>query len=744
MRQPKLRRLAAALLALGVFAPCAAQAAPYETFIDVDDEEDLQDLNNAGDISGETYETLVELMRRGVDLNEADRDDLYTLPNLSYEQVDAILAFRKEIGFIRDPAMLVTSGILDVRTLESIASFLVISDFGRRLRSTSGRIRYRLAFSQKDRLIPPMALDGQIQTARHLSLGFAALVNRLRPGDVRWDPQREALNAIAEKPQIRIPKFYAMWDTDRWAIIAGTYRIGFGQRLTFDNTRNYTPNGFYRDQYIYPRRVDLTSECRESTGELDGSPCSDNNNYITPDFRWQNTLQGAAVGLKRLDLPVGWMQAYGWFSYLNKDIYQYRIYNQDTCDDPRDDDNPACAAPDVYKRQPDPLAPAPELSYSTLPRMYREMLGGGNFTYFINRRSRVGVTGYGSDIKWLVGGAHLDFQEWDRTPYGGPFGAVGVNGSWGRAWSDLGVEVARSFDSMRKVTPDAGGGGMAGLLRHTASWGQKNAHQIETIVRYYDTDYSNPYARPLSSPDVYDGTRARDEVGARILYQGRIAKRWGIRTYLNMWASPSRPDPQVIYYLRTDYQVTKWWTPGLWLQYQDKDLAIAGHGDCFGGDPTYSSLQSGDDDIEDIPLPGMETTEPPRCGGSQIRLNVLMKFIPHRRVTLTPRYQHKWIDDTRYADRYRQDIQAWLTLNARPIDNMRLRVRVRYLFQDVSDNKYLEQSLWSYVSIGHLFRKTFLAQIRYDLYAWLDARDSTLARQPSPENRLFLELEGRF
>ncbi|MCB9567130.1 MAG: hypothetical protein H6710_07965 [Myxococcales bacterium] len=744
--RPARRRLAAAVLALGVFAPATAAAAPYETFIDVDDEEDLQDLNNAGDISGETYETLVELMRRGVDLNEATRDDLYTLPNLSYDDVDAILGFRKEVGYIADPATLVIAGVLDQKTLASIAAFLVVSESGRKLRSTSGRIRYRTAWSQKDRMVPPMALDGQINTARHLSLGFAGVLGRLQPTDVRWDPQRQALSANAPTPQAHLPKIYAMWDTERWGIIAGTYRIGFGQRLTFDNTRNYTPNGFYRDQYIYPRRVDLTGACRESTGELDGTPCAGDigNTYITPDFRWQQTLQGAAIGLKRADLPVGWMQAYGWFSYQNKNIYQYRLYNADRCDDPRNDDDPACAALDVYKRQDDLLAPTSELSYATLPRMYREAIGGGNATYFINRRSHVGVTGYGTDIKWLVEGANLDFQEWDRTPYGGPFGAVGVDGAWGYRWSDLGVEVTRSFDSMRKVTPDAGGGGFAALARHTATWGDKNAHQVETIVRYYDTNYSNPYARPLSSPDIYEGTRARDEAGARLLYQARLRKKVNVRTYLNFWVSPSDRTPQMIYYLRSDAQVSKRIIPGIWLQYQDKDLKVGGRGECFGGDPTYSSLVSGDDDIEDIPLPGTEDTEPPRCRGSQLRINVLAKIVAHKRVTITPRYQHRFIDDSRYTGKFRQDSQAWITVNARPLDPMRLRLRMRYLFQDISDNTYLEQSLWTYLSAGYLFKKLFLVQVRYDVYAWLDARASTQARIPSPENRVFLELEGRF
>ncbi len=741
------RRLAAAVVSCALFAlPISAQAAPYGTFIDVDDEEDLQDLNSAGDITGETYETLVELMRRGLDLNTASRDDLYTLPNLSYEDVDAILAFRKEAGAISDPAALVIADVLDRTTMASIAAFLVVNEAGRKLSTTSGRIRFRTAWSQKDRLVPPMAIDAQVETARHLSLGFAAVLGRLQPQDVRWDPQRQALSADAPRPQPHLPKIYAMWDTEKWGVIAGTYRIGFGQRLTFDNTRNYTPNGFTRDQYIYPRRVDLTGSCRESSGELTDSPCAGElgDTYITPDFRWQQTLRGVAIGVKHITAGPGWIQAYSWGSYAHKSIYQYRLYNAERCDDPANDDDPACASLDVYKRQDDLLAPTSELSFATLPRMYREAIGGANASYFFNRRSHVGITGYGADIKWLVEGADLDFQEWDRTPYGGPFGALGLNGSWGHRWSDLGLEVTRSFDSMDKVTPNSGGGGFAAIGRHTATWGNTNSHQIETIVRFYGTDYSNPYARPLSSPDTFDGSRARDEAGGRLLYQARINKRYNLRTYINLWTSPSRGTPQLIYYLRADAQLAKWVVPGIWMQYQDKDLRASGRGGCFGGDPTYSALVSGDDDTFDLPLPGTLTTEPPRCGGSQLRFNLLAKFIPHKRLTITPRYQHRLIDDSRYPDGFRQDAQAWLTFNARPIDPLRLRLRMRYLFQGIDDNTYLEQSLWSYLSVGYLVKRALLLQIRYDVYAWLDARDSTQSRLPSPENRLFLEIEGRF
>lgn len=763
--------LALAALALASLTPTTARAAEYETFVDIDDEDDLVELNAAGDISEETFDTLVELLRRGVNLNAARREDLFTLPNLSYAEVDAIIRYRTEVGFISDPAMLVTAGVLDADTLKSIAVFIFIVDPGQRYAATSGKFRYRTATNVGDRRVPAMVIDGQLSTLRHMTMGFAGVLLRDRVRDVRYDPGRDALSAEAPRPQAVLPKFFVQWDTDQWAILAGTYRAGFGQRLTFDNTRNYTPNGFYRDLTIYPRAVRLNSLCNENAGELDQSPCQGDigNTYATPDFRWQETLQGLAVGIKKLEMGPGWLQAYAFMSVKGKTAYQYQLYDPSICEDPRNDEDPRCSAPAVYKRQPDLLAPTSEFAFQKLPQMYRDTTAGGNVSYFFNRRSWVGVTGYGTDITWQTGGKPLGFQEWARTPFGGPFGAVGINASWGKRWSDLGVEVSRSFDSMKAAsgsdkTDARGGGGYAAILRHTAAWGR---HEIETIVRYYDRNFANPYARPLAGSDVYEGQRARDEAGFRVRYTGRPTKKTSVRAYLNYWVAPSTRTSLIHVLTRVEHQVTRWWTPGVWFEARDKNLAVNGPGNCYGGDPGVSSnIDSGDPDSFDpaeteVDYGNLMGDPAARCPGESLKYNIQSAFFPHRRVKIVPRFQHRFIGDPRSTaiaepmegypkpdpiprKGYRQDISAWLTITTRPIDALRLRGRMRYLNQDIADNTYLEQSLWSFVDVGYLIRRTFLIQVRYDLYVWLDKRATTLTRIPSPEHRLLLTLEGRF
>jgi hypothetical protein len=773
LRTARTRCLAALLAALPFALPAPARAAQYETFIDVDDEDDLLELNTVGDISAETFETLVELLRRGVDLNKARREELFTLPNLTYTHVDAIIRYREEVGFIHDPAALVVNGVLDAALLQSIASFIFIVDPGVRYASTSGRVRLRTAYSPPDRRAPAMALDGQIQTLRHLNIGFAGLLLRNRVNDVRYDPARDALSAEAARPTPALPKLFVQWDTDRYTILAGTYRAGFGQRLTFDNSRNYTPNGIYRDQIIYPRSVKLSTLCRESQGELTSSPCADADLYVTPDFRWQQTLQGLAVGLKRLDLGPGWLQAYAFSSVQAKNVYQYYLYDPDQCDDPRDDDNPKCSAPPVYIRRDDPFAPTSTARYQTLPRMYRDITAGGNVSYFINRRSWVGATGYGTAIHWLTGGKSLDFQESQRVPFGGPFGAVGLNGAWGRRWSDLGVEVTRSFDSMKRATQDTpyprGGGGIAALLRWTASW---KTHEIETILRYYDRDFANPYARPIAGRDQFEGQRARDEVGGRVRYTGRVTPKTSLRTWVNFWVSPTTGVPSIHASVRVEHAVKRWFIPAVWWEGYDRDVRTNGARYCYGGSDGVSEFVDGGDggDTEaasDYAAEyGLDSALYTGCRGETFKYNLQAAFLPHRRVKLTPRFQHRFMGDPQSNDLtdpdnlqaydpdnpfpaaprtgYRSDISAWLTVTSRPIDALRLRGRVRYQNFAIDDNTYLEHSLWNFIEAGYLVRKALFVVARYDLFVWLDKRASTLTRVPSPEHRFMVTIEARF
>src|SRR3990167_7549685 len=115
----------------------AARGAIYENLVNVDGEDDLLELQQRGDISDETAETLLELIGEGVDLNSATREELYDLPGLTYADVDAVLEYRKGKGRIEDPAELVGAGALTAEQVIVIAPFIRV-DAARPLLPVSG------------------------------------------------------------------------------------------------------------------------------------------------------------------------------------------------------------------------------------------------------------------------------------------------------------------------------------------------------------------------------------------------------------------------------------------------------------------------------------------------------------------------------------------------------------------------------------------------------------------------------
>jgi hypothetical protein len=730
-----VRLLLSAMLVLSVgLTSRHARAIEYEVFIDIEEEEDLYDLLITEQIDENTFDELIDVLRQGIDLNTATRDELYALPNLTYDHVDGIIAYRNDAGRINDPADLVVAGVVPRRILAAIAPFLLLSgeEAEAPFRGARGFVRYRTMTSNGDQGVPPMALQGRVTTARHLTVGGAFVLDRNRIAPPKWDPNRQALTSTGEQVRPRVAKIFARWETDKLAVIGGTYRIGFGQRLVFDTSGRYTPNGLYLDDTII-RNPWLQRRCRLSAGELPDSPCAGEAGaeYHTPDYRVPEGMRGVAVGFKKADLPKGWMQGYGWFSSMNRTIYQYQIYNRDVCDDPRSSD-PMCGAPPVYLTQDDPLEPTARHAYQVLPNMYNEHLGGANVGYWYDKRTHVGITGYGATAQWLVDGADLDFQNWSRFPHGGPWGAIGADASWGHKWADFFLEVAHSFDSQ----VDEGNGGPAVIARHTAT---VDVHEVEVSARYYDHKYANPYARPISAPDQFDGLRARDEVGGRIRYNSFLADRLSLRSFFDMWMQPTNRQPKLLAFIRGDVQATKWFAPGLWLAYQNRDLRTEGRDHCFIRRGSLGTTADSDFLFDEDIL-----SRPDQCRGERVQITGRMRFDPHKRVYLTLQYRHNIQDDRGYSDRFQQDIAAFGMLSANPIDPLRFRMRIRYDFEDISDRERFIEAVWGYAEVSYRIRRWLVPRIRYDVRAWLDDRARTALRSPNPEHWVHFELESRF
>ncbi|MCE9580530.1 MAG: helix-hairpin-helix domain-containing protein [Deltaproteobacteria bacterium] len=710
----------AALLLLA--RPAAAH--PYETFVDIENEEDLYDLQATGQIGDDTFEALDELLARGVDLNTADREELYSLPNLSYDDVDAILKYRSLRGAITDPTDLVGAGALTQDKLLAISAFLVMRTPSGLPLATHGKLLVQTRWAQKDTRLPPVMLRARVTTAKHLTAGLGATFTRLKLGEVVWDPNRGAILADPPGAQLHVPKVYVRWDDGKTDAIVGSFRAGFGERLTFDNASDYTPNGLYGDDLINHSNY-LVRGCKESTGELDAPPC-DGTTYTTPDYAWRDGLFGAAAGVRHIAAGSGWVQVYGWGSFHRRSIYQYELYDRDKCQDPRNDADPDCAAPQVLKH-PDGavLDPTAGYSFQVLPDILREAVAGGNATYFADRRNYVGVTGYGAKPFDLMDGVHLDYQEWSNRPSGGGFGAVGVNAAFGRKWLDVAAEVTRSFDAMTPtIGPTQGGGGEAAVLRATAT-GDKR--ELEVSFRYFGLDFVNPFARPIAAADEYDGQRARDEVGGRVRYTAKHGD-LNVRAAMEVWNLTTEKVPRTDDYVRIDYAINAPVGWGFWVEYEDKDLTSGGRGECF-------AVETFVDEVTGAPV---------LCKGRRLSTTGRLHINPDKKLRLTGQLTHKLLDDPKHPDGFRNDVSAWLIAQYHLSDLVRLRGRLRYLNEDIGDPATLETSIWAYADATFRLRTRDALRIRADLYKWLDTRDSTKARSPNPELWLWLEYQAKF
>ena len=102
------------------------------------------------------------------------------------------------------------------------------------------------------------------------------------------------------------------------------------------------------------------------------------------------------------------------------------------------------------------------------------------------------------------------------------------------------------------------------------------------------------------------------------------------------------------------------------------------------------------------------------------------------------------MNDPRYDTDFRTDVSFFVQASSRPFEWLRVRARTKWLDEGIDNDEIGERSIWSLLDVSYLIPRRGEVRVRYDNYLWLDQRDNSLARQPNPEHRLRLELEGRF
>lgn len=745
LQHPFRTLLSGAVLAASLLWTYQASAVQYESEIDITNEQDLYDLESEGDISEETLETLLELFQSGVDLNTASLEDIYALPNLTYEDVNSIIEYRKAAGGIENPESLVSAGVLDEKLLLQIIPFITLSDIGKKgTKYISGDIKYAINAATGDDVAPPMMLRARVKGPYGLKAGVLMMTTRHNFGGIGAKGIYEAPNPYyidslgntaktilwADRPDyaFHIPKYYVEWKRPNLNLIVGTYRLGFGERLTLDNSSRSNPNGFYADD-AYTRNMMLISGCKEAQGDSDFDTCN-REEQVTPDYRWSHGFRGlAATGT----LPLGDYQLIStvFISYESKSLYQYEMYDTEACSDPRIDSS-ECKAPAIYIGKSDGKL---KYSYVTFQNMYRELAGGANATLKIGHQGRIGITGYGAKSTFRKFDSYeLDFQEWSRIPYGGPYGAIGVDGAYFIGKFGLFGEVARSFDSMGRE------GGGFGFVQRTVFTPIKK-QELELTLRYYDRDFANPYTRATAAADEYEGQRARNEAGARLRYHGRLPD-WTLSGQVDFWfwpqdglmlekidgeykevkdASMSQGTSHLQLKVRAEFTGFDLFQPWIAFDYRNRDLGYnydsyrnaSGNevGACYD---TQSTLTEGN--------------LLHKCRGSFYRPAVGVKIKPLRTLSFDLRYQHAFVNDPHYINSLRQDVIFAITGIYKPIPEVNIKARFRYLSEDIKESDRYETSLLAYLQVAYTLQKKYTFQLRYDYFSYKDTRASTLLK----------------
>lgn len=702
----------AAVLLLSSVRPAAAEI--YDVPILVETEDDLRDLLENGDIDEDTFERLLRMLERPVDLNRARRERLFDLPGLTYPMVDAIVRHREEVGVFRAVADLAEAGI-PADVIDQLRPFAKVAKRLRRPPIVTGNVRLRGIEAFEDGQTPAFYLRARATFIDRIHVGVSGLVqDRIGPFHHHSGSGLTWLSAEPRSPRFQLPKFYVWADEDRWAAILGSYQIGFAERLTFDETTRSQPDGFYPD--------DLLSEYEESGR-----------------FSVRERLYGAAGTIRDVPVGVGTMEFTAFVSWWPYDISQDDVDSQlretdDSAFYGSGDPNPL-----VCEIGADPEFCATDgegrITRDTLRAAYTETLFGGRVAYRPTPDWRVGTTAYYSllDFGWSTDDLH--FARSARFPDRDDAGAVGVDLAGHIDFFSIFGEYAHSF-----------AGGDAVLLRTVLGWQRLD---VELLGRYYAERFDNPHARGTAAPDELDGQRDRDEAGGRMRLNVRPFDILRARVEVDFWHRMSLDVTNMALRSRFDVDPLDWLTIAAGVDYTDKDLTEGGR------DEEY------DDDVS------QEESETVREVGAGVRVAawaaIIADVIPELRIIAF--YKSVWRDaevserayvypedirlrlNSYYDGNFARDHYVYLLVAGEIIDGLVLSGRVKYLDEEADFTYRGESYLEGWVQLRWRIVDAVYAQLRYRVRGFLDDRDTIRADwgpEVNPEHLLKGTVEVRY
>jgi hypothetical protein len=567
---------------LVVLVACPALAYDYRVPILIDDEDDVYELLGSGDITDDEKDALLGLLRDPIDLNAASRRDLYALPGLSYAMVDAIIARRDDKPFTRVTQLKkipgVTSDIfVQVRTFVRVLA--VKKSGGKKEKSNiKAKVRAKIAdrirgkgtsaTSKEDDDLPEGYVRVKVEDRGSWEVG-AVLVTQntigsvsnvgsnlevapyvvkdedglIVPYDIDYDDYY-FVKTSGETYMPAWPKVYARFHFGDVDALAGSYRIGFGQRLLIDNIGQQNPYGFKPDLYV-------------GEGEYGFSP--------------YRGLFGAVATIPLVRSGGMELEATPFFSWWRNDIYQSDMKHKVSQADGCIPEIPETCYDKYALLEPYDDASFFKLSSQSFPRAWSELMGGANVTLKLDRNSHVGLTGFGSMIDFHFGddAAVLTGNGYpERTV----FYALGLDGAYVLGDLSFFGEVAL-MDNLS----------YAGLGR--AVW-ELGDFVVEGLVRYYDDDYDNPHSRGDAASDEFEGSRRAGELGAQVSLKYRPAKWLTLRLDEDLWRAPVWKDSDLeearTYpwrsetYLRVDTMPVEKVRLGGYFKLTDRDITVTG------------------------------------------------------------------------------------------------------------------------------------------------------------------------
>ena len=496
----------------------------YGATILVRSDSDIHELYYLGEIDAELRDQLLDLLDDPIDHNSASREDLYLLPEITYTLADAIIAQRDKLPY-DTPRQL--RDLVGRRTWNQIRPFVVTTEVSASSEPIKGNVSLRYTDQFTDQRAPVIYAKSRQRYHKWLEAGLIVAEQSDLYG-VEYG--EKGITVEGRRPSVMLERIYLSAERGDWSVIAGHYKIGFGQRLTFDVTEKLRPHGFSNDLKIYKDYENYDS-------------------YTVP----KRMLGVAASTRRHLGDQGAYLDVTVFASSNHHDMYE-------------NDFTPS----DVQVTDTDEIQ---EVGDSvTFPWLYREDLLGLNTSLFWSKRTHLGFTAWGG---------HLDKRyDFAFTSYALPnrdfYGAAGVDGAYGAGAIDLYAEA---------TVTDTGGFG-ARVESLLAVW------LLETSLafRYYGTGFDNPKARAKSEPDEFGlgeddvqhdedrtgGWRDRDELGPQLELSFDPLAWVRLRAKGDLWYQPSEEVTNAYLEGRLDLDPLSWAGVDLVAYLRDKDISQQG------------------------------------------------------------------------------------------------------------------------------------------------------------------------